>query len=99
MPPTSTMTMAMVSQIFTIANVLEMCYNSDFDLSDDESSCDREEEVHDKELFSLRRWLLSEELSFLSFLTRQLAQLALSRKVIPVLMRVIMGTLKVGNDM
>ena len=36
----------MVSQKFPVDYLLGMCYDSDFGLEEDESSCDEDEEVH-----------------------------------------------------
>ena len=36
----------MIKARFNVSEVLSMCYNSDFGLSEDESSCDEGEEVH-----------------------------------------------------
>ena len=36
----------MMMAIFSISEVLSMCYNSDFNLSRDESSCNEGKEVH-----------------------------------------------------
>ena len=36
----------MLEARFSVSEVLLMCYNTDFGLSEDESSCDEGEEVH-----------------------------------------------------
>ena len=75
----------MASRKFTVNDVLGMCYDSKFCLSEDESICGegrRSIPTVDIELFSLRRWPL---FSKLSFLTRLVSQLALSRTMVRVL--------------
>ena len=67
----------MVSQKLIVDDMLGMCYDSDLDLSEDESGCDEGEEVHaylDSELFSLRRWQLFSELSYLVCSSASLVQ-------------------------
>ena len=79
----------MASRKFTINNILGMRYNSGFFLAFQRLNLAvmmvrRSMPIVDSELFSLRRWPLFSELSFL---TRLVVQLALSRTKIQALMR------------
>ena len=93
--PTLTLPIAMASQMFTIADVLEMCYYSDTVLSEDELSCNKGEEV-----YSSKRQRVSQPKVVAAFSRAVifLPQLAFARMLILVRMRRIKENLKVSQD-
>ena len=87
-----------ISNVYTVAYILGICYDINFGLSEDESRCDKLKEVY---AYREQRMIQPEEVALLaelSFLTRSLAQFALFLMIILVLMIEIKGTLKVSKD-